>query len=177
MFPTYIDEDYAEFLDESNSKIRKLSTSVTKNTDVIAEKEFKFITDNFIHLMQNFTKVYYEPNIVETTETIDPVSIMKDRLKIFSKIFLKYKNSLTEDIDGAVYNTCALIFGEERNQINNFNVLRTSYDYYKDSNIPEILTCTEILDAIEVKVKSQLQLYPDHATLLDVSIYFLNLYI
>lgn len=171
IFPTYIYEDYAQFIDEHDLNIRKTPTLLTQQSDVIQDEEFKFITDNFINLMQNFTNVQYEQNVVGTVESVEYVNIIKDRLEIFFKIFCKYKGALNGEVDEAFYSSYAFIFGAEQYQIdNNINLSRASYNYYKDSNIPELLNCSDIMNDIEVKVISQLQLYPDHATLNDVSV-------
>lgn len=153
-------------------KIRKSSTLLSHKNDVIKNEEFKFITDNFSFLMQNYTNIQYESNKMGTSESVDYDSIMKDRMDIFSKIFYKHRGSLNEDIDQTVYNSYSFIFGAEHKRIDNsFSCLTTSYNYYKDSNVSELLTCTDIMNEIEVKVVSQLQLYPDHATLNDVSVF------
>lgn len=43
------------------------------------------------------------------------------------------------------------------------------YDFYKDSNVPEILGSTEVLRKIEIRTNDELKLWPDHAVLVDVS--------
>lgn len=42
------------------------------------------------------------------------------------------------------------------------------YNFYKDSNIAEVITCSEVLKKIEVRANAELALYPEHAGLLDV---------
>lgn len=44
------------------------------------------------------------------------------------------------------------------------------YDFYKDSNIPQILDSTDVLRKIEIRTNDELKLWPDHAVLVDVSI-------
>lgn len=46
---------------------------------------------------------------------------------------------------------------------------RKSYNFYKDANIAEVLHCTEVLNRIELRVNAELENFPDHAGLLDVS--------
>ncbi|KAL5289670.1 hypothetical protein ACFFRR_009616 [Megaselia abdita] len=173
-FPTnIIAEDYAEFLEGNYlsmySKKTKETALLAQQPSLLMDAECKFITDNFIFLMQHLSDFNTADNIVVTAQS-DHVNIMKSRLEIFSNIFFKYKNNLNEDIDEAVYNTFALIFGAQHQQIDNsFKLSSPSYNYYKHSNIPELLTCTDILKEIELKVTSQLQLYPDHATLNDIN--------
>lgn len=43
------------------------------------------------------------------------------------------------------------------------------YDFYRDSNIAEILGSTEVLRKIETRTNEELELWPDHAVLIDVS--------
>lgn len=171
-FPTYVQEDYGEFMEESVSKIlpanKKESNKMGEHSSIIKDTEYKFITDTFIHLMLNFTNVYYKQNIVKCNESIDYVTLIKERTSIFSKIYMKFKSSLNEEIDEAAYNSLVLLFGTE---VANFNKdsLMVSYNYYKDPNTNELQSCTDILNAIESKVITELELYPDHATLNDVS--------
>lgn len=121
--------------------------------------------------MQSFTNVQHEPNVMRTSQKVDYVNIIKDRMEIFFKIFFKYKGALNEEVDEALYKSYALIFGAEQYQIdNNINLSRSSYNYYKDSNISQLLICINIMNDIEVKVIAQLELYPEHATLNDVSV-------
>lgn len=46
--------------------------------------------------------------------------------------------------------------------------MQPSYDFYKDANMSEVITCTVPLNKIETRVKVELDLYPEHAGLLDV---------
>lgn len=44
------------------------------------------------------------------------------------------------------------------------------YDFYKDSNIVEIVGSTDVLRKIEIRSNDELKLWPDHAVLIDVSL-------
>lgn len=47
-----------------------------------------------------------------------------------------------------------------------------SYNFYKDSNISEILNCAIVLEQLEKRCIIELEQWPDHAILLDVSSFF-----
>lgn len=46
---------------------------------------------------------------------------------------------------------------------------KVAYDFYKDSNIAEVVTSAEVLKKIAIRANTELELYPEHAGLLDVS--------
>lgn len=44
-----------------------------------------------------------------------------------------------------------------------------TYDFYKDSNVQEVVACLDVLQEIRGRVQKELQQWPDHAVLNDVS--------
>lgn len=44
-----------------------------------------------------------------------------------------------------------------------------NYNFYKDSNITEALACVDVLNRLEKRVNIELDQWPDHAVLNDVS--------
>lgn len=46
---------------------------------------------------------------------------------------------------------------------------RGRYDFYKHSNVGEVVSCTDTLKQIRARVEAELVHWPDHAVLNDVS--------
>jgi midasin (ATPase involved in ribosome maturation) len=44
-----------------------------------------------------------------------------------------------------------------------------AYNFYKDLNITEAIVCVEVMKKLEQRVKIELQQWPEHAVLNDVS--------
>lgn len=44
-----------------------------------------------------------------------------------------------------------------------------TYDFYKDSNVQDVVACLDVLQEIRGRVQKELQQWPDHAVLNDVS--------
>lgn len=86
---------------------------------------------------------------------------------------LKYRSTLNSSVDDAFYNGIGFVVGivQENYQMLELNAdstMRTSYNFYKDSNIPEIHQTTTLLDKIEKRTLVELEQWPDHAVLNDV---------
>ncbi|XP_055839231.1 midasin [Episyrphus balteatus] len=176
-FPTNVEEDFGEFIvDDSLEKVMKLSSNkkiTNKSHLVIRDEDYGFLAQNFITLMEDFSKVYYyHPDIgTKNKPSLDFISPFKDRVKVFVKLFSKYKTALNEQMDKNIYNTFAFAIGlqqEMLNEVSFSNKNSQEYNFYKDSNIPEIISCTDVMDRIEKRVMDQLELYPEHASLIDI---------
>lgn len=46
--------------------------------------------------------------------------------------------------------------------------VHSSYNFYRDPNVPEIVQTTDLLKRIETRVLVEIQNWPDHAVLNDV---------
>lgn len=44
-----------------------------------------------------------------------------------------------------------------------------TFDFYTDSNVQEALTCISVMEKLEKRVNVELEQWPDHAVLNDVS--------
>lgn len=85
----------------------------------------------------------------------------------------KHKYSLSSTIDDTFYGGIGLLINTTQNKYRTQNqsnsVATKSYNFYKDSNIPEVYNTAGLLDRIEARVTNELQQWPDHAVLNDVS--------
>lgn len=118
---------------------------------------------------------YYKPSKVEfnsanyQTELIDA---FETKSHVFYQLIQKYKHSLSSVIDDAFYGGIGLLINTTQNkyrtqdQVNSDRV--KPYNFYKDSNIPEVYNTTSLLDRIETRVQNELKQWPDHAVLIDV---------
>lgn len=87
----------------------------------------------------------------------------------------KYRTTLNSSVDDAFYTGIGLVVGiiQENYQMLELNAdstVRASYNFYKDSNIPEIHQTTTLLDKIEKRTLVELEQWPDHAVLNDVRV-------
>lgn len=94
-------------------------------------------------------------------------------MNVFHQLMQKYQTTLNSSVDDAFYNGIGLVVGiiQEKYQMLELNAdstVRVSYNFYKDSNIPEIHQTTTLLDKIEKRALVELEQWPDHAVLIDV---------
>lgn len=85
----------------------------------------------------------------------------------------KYKTSLNSSVDDAFYNGIGFLIGIVQDnyqllELNDGVSVAASYNFYKDSNIPEIHKTTALLTKIETRVLVELEQWPDHAVLNDI---------
>lgn len=97
----------------------------------------------------------------------------RNRMSVFHQLMAKYRSTLTSSVDDAFYNGIGLLVGiiQENYQMLELNAdstVRKSYNFYKDSNIPEIHQTSTLLDKIEKRTLVELEQWPDHAVLIDV---------
>lgn len=95
-------------------------------------------------------------------------------MNVAYQLIQKYKYSLSSTIDDAFYGGIGLMINAAQNKYRTQSQLNCdhkhkSYNFYKDSNIPEVYNTAELLDRIETRVSNELQQWPDHAVLSDVS--------
>lgn len=102
------------------------------------------------------------------------IEIYRRKLNVFYQLMAKYDTSLHASIDKSIYNGIALMVGiaqteSHQLQLEGVHSTQKPYNFYKDPNIAEIHEITSLLDRIETRVQTELQIWPDHAVLIDVS--------
>ncbi|KAJ6642455.1 hypothetical protein Bhyg_07404, partial [Pseudolycoriella hygida] len=173
MFPTDVDNDFGEFIQsETLEKIVKKSTpkKLMATSDVLSMEDMKLLCMSFIGMMTKFSRCYYYNPNSNTKATLDFMTPFKINSFVFNQVLKKYKSCLDTEIDEIFYGGAGFLIGLSQQ---NFDFIRISdetdreYDFYKDSNIPEIMGSTEVLSKIETKANAELKLWPDHAVLID----------
>lgn len=178
-FPSGIRQDFGEFLhEETLEKIVKLDPKKQQNLKnvcaIVQESDYSFIARSFIDVFIRNSQTHYHSRATATdgTDQLYLVENFTQRLHVFARIYNEYKSSLNECFDEDCLNS--LNFGIAIQKDTLADDLRPdlkqdkSYNFYKDSNIQEILPCIDVLNDIERRVKEQLELYTEHATLLDI---------
>ncbi|XP_004526504.1 midasin [Ceratitis capitata] len=179
-FPTNVEEDFGDFLIEATLekvvKLDKKANLKTQKTQVIRDEDYTFLATNFIELMAQYTHVYYHKHGAGfggalQLEFIEP---FQARMQAFVPLYAHYKRGLNDWLAEAAYNSCTLALALQKEQLKDAGttllVGKTAhnYNYYKDANLPEILGCMDLLKDIELIADSQLALYPEHASLIDI---------
>lgn len=113
----------------------------------------------------------YRSNLLHSYET---------KSNVFYQLVQKYKYSLSSSIDDRFYAGIGMLIGLVQNnyhliELNENAHASKAYNFYKDSNIPEIQHTTALLNKLETRVLIELKQWPDHAVLDDVSL-FLGFY-
>lgn len=96
------------------------------------------------------------------------------KLHVFYQLVQKYKTALSSSVDDAFYNGMTLLVGIVQSNYQQLDLNRdysamAPYNFYKDSNISEIHQIADLLKRLEARVLVELQQWPDHAVLNDVS--------
>ncbi|XP_058121933.1 midasin [Anopheles ziemanni] len=197
MFPNYVDEDFAEFI--QNDTLEQVIKAPKKNEksptapDTIGDEDYKLICERFIELMARHSRsYYYHPevnfNAASSGDAVrtpmDFVGPFETKLSIFGQIVHKYEVAMGSEIDEVGYGALSLAIGllreryagdqttdgriEQRAKGAGHAASGASYDFYNDPNIPEVLQCVEVLKKIEVRIRGLLEEWPDHAVLKDI---------
>lgn len=188
MFPNTIDDDFGEFIDvvslEQNvQRLRREQQASKKQSapDILQSDDVRDISNLFVDLMRRFSRsYYYNPkqstgdanDLKPVSATHDYVSEYQNKTRVFRQLFGKYDACLNSRMDEVFYSGIGLAVGVT---MDNYGLLQLQpnrpsrpYNFYKDSNIAEIINSTDVLQRIEVRVAEQLVLYPEHAGLLDI---------
>ncbi|KFB51623.1 hypothetical protein ZHAS_00019697 [Anopheles sinensis] len=196
MFPNYVDEDFADFiqndtLEQVIKAPERKDKSSTTATDTIGDEDYKLICERFIELMARHSRShYYHPEVnfnagssgVAVRTSMDFVGPFETKLSIFGQIVHKYEAAMGSEIDEVGYGAFSLAIGLLRERYGEDQLgegrieQRTkgassaggSYNFYNDPNIPEVLQCVEVLKKIEVRIRGLLEEWPDHAVLKDI---------
>lgn len=103
---------------------------------------------------------------------VELLDAFESKSHVFHQLIQKYKHSLSSTIDDAFYGGIGLLINTTQNKYRTQSHTSAdrikSYNFYKDSNIPEVYNTTTLLDKIEARVQNELNQWPDHAVLIDV---------
>lgn len=102
------------------------------------------------------------------------LDVFESKSHVFYQLVQKFRHSLSSTIDDAFYAGIGLLINATQNKYQTQSQAIVSdrvksYNFYKDSNIPEVYNTTSLLDRIEARVQHELKEWPDHAVLNDVS--------
>uniref|UniRef100_A0A1I8PDS0 Midasin n=1 Tax=Stomoxys calcitrans TaxID=35570 RepID=A0A1I8PDS0_STOCA len=179
MFPTGLQEDFGEFVEEDNTleKVMKLDKNkLTKDfntSTIVRDEDYAFIAHSFNEILIQYSQAYYYPSLKVSSDNLEFVDYYKHRLRVFARIYQHYKCSVEEYLSEATYNSLSFGVSLQQDQLSERYLHKIPkpqrlYNFYKDSNVGEILDCTEVLASIEECIDVELSLYPEHATLLDI---------
>uniref|UniRef100_A0A182WJD3 Midasin n=1 Tax=Anopheles minimus TaxID=112268 RepID=A0A182WJD3_9DIPT len=187
MFPSYVDDDFAEFIqNDTLEQIIKASEQKDKPADTIGDEDYALICESFIKLMAKYTRsYYYHPDLTASLSdgsfSLNFVKPFETKLEIFNQIVQKYEPTIGSEFDEVAYGALSLAVGllQERyddqmevgqieRKTKGGTYLSTNYNFYTDSNIPEVLQCVKVLKTVEKRVQELLVEWPDHAVLSDI---------
>lgn len=121
---------------------------------------------------------YHKPSKVDFNSSnyqSELINAFESKSNIFFQLIQKYKHSLSSTIDDAFHGGIGLLIDTTqkryRTQGQSNSEQTKPYNFYKDSNIPEVYNTTSLLDRIEARVSNELNQWPDHAVLIDVSVH------
>lgn len=180
MFPTTVQEDFGDFIQEDTlEKImnldRKKLLKTKKESTVVKDEDYALIAKTFIDILIKNTHAYYHPkqNRSDKTARLEFIDYYKERLGVFVRLYNNYKSTVNDWLDDECFNSLYFSVAMQKNFLTEdlhtgVKQDKKPYNFYKDANIQEILSCTDVLARIEQRVDEQLTLYPEHATLVDI---------
>jgi midasin len=191
IFPNYAEDDFDEFLqNDTLEQVIKIDKAKKTAPEIVGNDDYKIIADFFTTLMD-----------VEVESPVDYLSVFEAKLKVLHPIFEEYKFCVDISLDDTAYKSLSLLIGlcqssydglTLKGRIKNVGILNfsfifmfifilpttdpslTYYNFYKDSNITEAMSCVEVMKKLEQRVKVELEQFPDHAVLNDVSNFSLS---
>ncbi|XP_030368948.1 midasin [Scaptodrosophila lebanonensis] len=179
IFPTNVDEDFGEFVTqptlENVLKLNKKHNLKEKIAQIVNEEDYAFLARNFIEVMTEHTQVsYHRGNQTNSSLQLQLLVPYQARLQVCVKLYAHFKNAMNERLDERAYNSLAFALALQQRSLNDIVLEEAqsgnTYDFYKDSNLTEVVGCTNVLDRIEKRVLEQLELYPEHAGLADINL-------
>uniref|UniRef100_A0A1A9WWJ4 Midasin n=1 Tax=Glossina brevipalpis TaxID=37001 RepID=A0A1A9WWJ4_9MUSC len=177
MFPTSVKDDFGDFLQENSLdeifKFNKQTLKKSQYSALIKDEDYTFIAKLFMQIYQQYPTFYHQPvRNKSCQQTGEFVHMFKDSMQVFLRLYQHYRSSLNEWLDEESFNSLAFSVALQQQNLELFSLdevsTTKSYNFYKDSNIQEIVTCGEVLNKIEKRVSEQLELYPEHAALVDI---------
>ncbi|XP_039434642.1 midasin [Culex pipiens pallens] len=178
MFPNYVDEDFADFIqNDTLEQVIKVDT-VKRNArlnDTVCNEDYALICESFIYLMNKFSKSYYynPETVANLPEVIAPdfVGPFRTKTAIFYQLLHKYRSALNSTLDESFYPGLSFLIGMVQEKYDDLDLNLPgshAYNFYKDSNITEVVQCVEVLKKVEASVQALLLEWPDHAGLKDI---------
>lgn len=128
--------------------------------------------------MHRFTGTeYYKPTaaLVAGEQKSNAIESFEKKVAVFRQLVGEYRTTLDDSVDRLFYNGIGLLLGIAQNQCQQLELnenaanVRAAYNFYKDPNIVEIHETMPLLDRLEKRVYVELEQWPDHAVLNDVS--------
>ena len=99
IFPNYAEEDFNEFLqNDTLEQIIKPDKESKKVVDIIANDDYKIISDYFMALMED-----------QLGADRDYIKVFEDKLKVFHPIFEEFKTCFDNSIDDSAYKSLSLL--------------------------------------------------------------------
>ncbi|TMW44441.1 hypothetical protein DOY81_010473 [Sarcophaga bullata] len=180
LFPTSIEDDFADFVQEDTlEKVMKLNKkkeiNMKKDAIIVQENDYTFIAKMFTEILVKHTKSYYHTTFKSSNNkfSVELIEYFKEKMGVFVKLFNFYKSSVNDWLDIKCFNSLYFCLVIQKSMLSeNFKFdseEEKPYNFYKDSNVQEIMSCVNVLNNIEEKVSKQLELYPEHATLIDIN--------
>ncbi|XP_021695635.1 midasin [Aedes aegypti] len=187
LFPNYVDEDFADFIQNDTLEQVIKKDSVKKNqklAETITGDDYTMICESFIYLMNKFSKSYYynPETVADLPEAIAPdfISPFQTKIAIVQQVLQKYHSALNSKLDESFYPGLSFLVGLAQDKYEDLDLKRSTagkYNFYKDSNIAEVVQCVEVLKKIEDRVQKLLQEWPDHAVLKDIILILNRIYL
>lgn len=112
-------------------KVIKISKPITDNDkstklkELIKEDDLKVIGENFIYIMEQFSKLYYyNPECNKSLrKNIDFIDPFKSRIGVFSKLLNTFKPCLNSWLDETLYTAFGFIVGIQQETIDDISIL------------------------------------------------------
>ncbi|XP_062552715.1 midasin [Armigeres subalbatus] len=187
LFPNYVDEDFADFIQNDTLEQVIKKDTVKKNQklmETISGDDYTLICESFIYLMSKFSKSYYynPETIADLPEVIAPdfISPFQTKIAIVQQVLQKYSSALNSKLDEGFYPGLSFLVGLAQEKYEDIDLKGSTvgkYNFYKDSNISEVVQCVEVLKKIEDRVRQLLQEWPDHAVLKDILLILNRIYL
>lgn len=185
-FPSYLHEDFGEFvhadLNEVVKPIQQRATTTTGGgkavVEVITQDDYRLICSSFMATITSMTACYFHQGQVKSgggrsfemgLTAVDRQAAFGLRTEIFKRLFDQFKSTLSDAMDDAFYLGAAQMVDTIQKCYEETPIASATYDFYKDSNVQEVVACLDVLQEVRGRVQRELQQWPDHAVLNDVS--------
>lgn len=194
-FGEFVHSDLNDFI----KPIAPTTKPGSKVHEVITQDDYRLICNSFMNSIVNVSSCYFHKQRHQGGGTFDMGITAVDRraafglqTEIFKRLFDQFKSTLPDTMDDHFYlGSVTMVdniqkFYEETLVTGDVQLFNSpspvlfylfvspfyagkSYDFYKDSNVQEIVACFDVLQEIRARVQRELLQWPDHAVLNDVS--------
>ncbi|XP_052872862.1 midasin [Anopheles cruzii] len=186
MFPNYVDADFADFIqNDTLEQVIKVPEKKAKAADTIGDDDYALICESFIELMAKHSRSsHYHPQLrsIEASSwlQLDFVKPFQTKLSIFWQLAQKYEPTIGGEFDEVAYGALSLAVGllqekyDDQQEVGRVErrgkgiPALTSYNFYTEPNIPEVLQCVTVLAKVGARTGELLNEWPDHAVLKDI---------